>query len=235
MQNKAEAVKSLYSLELNEKEVAFIFLGYSGILLRTKELAIAIDPGRRSLGGPEVAALEHLNLLLFTHNHWDHYCNDVALQIIEQTGAHVIADVISSEELKESVPPNKITIGDPGSSEKLYKVEGHEVVALRGVHVGPTTKYLVNLGDMKVFHGADSGYWRHKNISAEITFVPTGTATTCSPEVALAMVVNLQPKLAVPIHGNKQDMKQFKVLMEKVLPDIDVIVPEKFRVVKVSI
>ncbi|MFX0212271.1 MAG: MBL fold metallo-hydrolase [Candidatus Hodarchaeota archaeon] len=235
VQNKIETVKSLYSLELADNEIAFIFLGYSGILLRSKNLAIAIDPGRRSLDQSEISAIKHLDLLFFTHNHWDHYCNDVALQIIKQTGAHVIADVISSEELKKSVPPNKITVGDSGSSEKSYKVEGHEIVALRGVHVGPTTKYLVNLGKIKVFHGADSGYWRHKGISAEIAFVPTGTATTCSPEVALAMVVNLQPKLAVPIHGNKQDMKQFKVLMDKVIPEIEVIVPEKFKLIKTSI
>ncbi|MFX0093821.1 MAG: hypothetical protein ACFFBD_18865 [Candidatus Hodarchaeota archaeon] len=45
-QSKVEAVKSLYFLELNDNEVAFIFLGYSGILLRAKSLSIAIDPGR---------------------------------------------------------------------------------------------------------------------------------------------------------------------------------------------
>lgn len=234
-QNKAEAVQSLYSLELNAGEAAFIFLGYSGVLLRTKELAIAIDPGRRSLGGPEVAAIEHLDLLFFTHNHWDHYSNEEAVQIINQTGTHVIADTISSEELKASIPANKLTIGDSGTSATTYTIDSHEIIALRGIHVGPITQYLANLGKIKVFHGGDSGYWRHKDVTADIAFVPTGTARTCSPEVALAMVVDLQPKLAVPIHGKKQVMQQFKDLMGKVLPDIDVIVPEKFKPVKITV
>ncbi|MHA2246815.1 MAG: MBL fold metallo-hydrolase [Candidatus Hodarchaeales archaeon] len=230
-QSKVEAVKLLYSLELNDNDFAFIFLGYSGILLRSKNLAIAIDPSR-FLSQPEVSAIEYLDLLFFTHAHWDHYKNKEALEIIKQTGAHVVADVLSSEELKESVPSNNITIVDTGSYEKPFKIEDHEVVALQGIHVGPIIQYLVNFGGIKVFHGGDSGYWRQKNISADIAFVPTGTAKTCSPAAALAMVMNLQPKITIPVHGNKQDIKQFEALMEKILPMTEVIIPKKFKVIK---
>jgi len=146
IQSKFEAVKSLYSLELSENDIAFIFLGYSGILLRSKTTAIAIDPSR-SLGQTEISAIEHLDLLLFTHNHWDHYINEEALLIIKSTGSHVIADKITSEELKTSVPSNMITIGDSGSFSQTYKIGNHEVVALRGIHVGPITQYLVILGN----------------------------------------------------------------------------------------
>ena len=125
-----------------------------------------------------------------------------------------------------------ITVGKSGTK---YVIEGHEVMILPGIHVGPIFQYLVNFEGIKIYHGGDSGYWRHKDISADITFVPTGTATTCSPAVALAMVMNLQPKFAVPIHGNKQDLKQFRVLMEKVLPEVEVIVPEKFKLVRISV
>ncbi|MFX1284836.1 MAG: MBL fold metallo-hydrolase [Promethearchaeota archaeon] len=234
VQSKVEAIKTLYSLGLDVNEFVFIFLGYSGVILRSKDITIAFDPSR-SLGKPEVSVLKQLDLLFFTHNHWDHYLNKEALEIIKQTGTHVVADILTSEELKASVPPNMITVADSGSSAKTYRVANLEIVALRGIHVGPITQYLVNLGGIKVFHGGDSGYWRHKDVSADITFVPTGTATTCSPAVALAMVMNLQPKITVPIHGNKQDIKQFKVLMEKVLPEIEVIVPERFKTTKFSI
>lgn len=182
-----------------------------------------------------MSVIEHLDLLLFTHNHWDHYKNKEALKIVKHTETHVIADPISSEELKESVPPNMITVGDSGTNATTYKVDNHEVIALRGIHVGPISQYIVNLGGIKVFHGGDSGYWRQKDISAEIAFVPVGTARTCSPAVALATVIDLQPKLAVPIHGRKQEMKKFKGLTEKVLPEVEVIIPEKFKLIKISI
>ncbi|MHA2249917.1 MAG: MBL fold metallo-hydrolase [Candidatus Kariarchaeaceae archaeon] len=223
--DKIEVINSLYSTDLNENEVIFIFLGYSGILLRSKDLVILFDPGK-GLSQTEIKALKHLDLLFFTHNHWDHFNKELALQIIDQTGAHVVADVISAEELKENIPHDQMTIGN--SFDKITQIENKEFVALQGIHVGPITQYLVTCGEAKVFHGGDSGFWRHKNKSADLAFVPVGTATTCSPEVALAMVVNLQAKLVVPIHGRKQEMIKFKKLVEKILPDTEVIVPEKF-------
>jgi hypothetical protein len=65
-QNKVEVVKSLYSVELNDYDFAFIFLGYSSILLRSKNLTIAIDPGK-SLTQLEVSVIKHFDLLFFTH------------------------------------------------------------------------------------------------------------------------------------------------------------------------
>ncbi|MFW9856539.1 MAG: hypothetical protein ACFFFG_15920 [Candidatus Thorarchaeota archaeon] len=38
-----------------------------------------------------------------------------------------------------------------------------------------------------------------------------------------------EPQLSIPIHGQKQEMKKFKTLLEKVLLEIDVILPEKFK------
>jgi len=233
-QSKADVVSSLFSLELGDNDSAFIFLGYSGVILRTKNVTIMIDPGK-SLDESHISALDHLDLLFFTHNHWDHYNHDKALQIIEKTQSHVVADIISSEELSTSVSPDILTRADSGSFAATYVVGGHEITALRGIHVGPITQYLIDLGTIKVFHAGDSGYWKHTDISADIAFVPVGTARTCSPEVALGMVVNVQPKLAVPMHGRKREMKQFQVLMSKVLPDIDVIIPEKFKLNRFTI
>ena len=233
-QSKADVVNSLFSLELGDNDSAFICLGYSGVILRTKNVTIMVDPGI-SLDESHISALNHLDLLFFTHKHWDHYNHDKALQIIEKTQSHVVADIISSEELSASVPPDRLTRADSGSFAATYLVGGHEIVALRGIHAGPITQYLIDLGTIKVFHAGDSGYWKHTDISADIAFVPVGTARTCSPEVALGMVVNVQPKLAVPMHGKKREMKQFQVLMSKVLPDIDVIVPEKFKLNRFTI
>lgn len=233
-QDLAKAIQSLFSLELNDKDAAFLYLGYSGIILRLKTFVMVFDPGK-SLGSSEIPNIEYLNLLLFTHNHWDHFHEEKALLIIKQTGTHVVADIVTSEALKSQLPPERLTIGDPGSSQKAFQIADCEVVALRGVHVGPISQYLVKLEGMKIFHGGDSGYWRHPNVFADIAFVPTGTARTCSPAVALATVMDLQPKLTVPIHGKKQDLKKFMDLAAKVLPDTEVIVPERFKPIKVRI
>jgi L-ascorbate metabolism protein UlaG (beta-lactamase superfamily) len=229
--NKADAIKTFYSIELLDNDNVFIYLGYSGILLRTNKYSIAIDPGK-SLSQPEISVMEHLDFLLFTHDHWDHYNHKIALEIIKQTGAHVIADVVSSEDLKVDVISDKLTVGKSGTNSTTYRISDFEVIALRGVHVGPISQYLIDLGGIKVFHGGDSGYWRQIGLNADMMFVPVGTARTCSPAVALASVIDYHPKVAIPMHGKKQEMKKFKHLMEKILPEVEAIIPEKFKPVK---
>ncbi len=234
VENKVEAIKSLFSLELKNDEFAFLFLGYSGILLRSEDLTIAIDPGK-SLTHTEASAIKHLDLLLFTHSHWDHFKIDHALEIFEQTRPQTVADIASYEELKAHIPPNMLTKADPAPKCATHQLDETEVTALQGIHVGPITQYLINLGGTRIFHGGDSGYWRHKNISADLAFVPVGTAKTCSPAAALATIMDLSPRLAVPIHGRRREMKQFKDIMEKVCPEVEVVVPEKNKPTRLSV
>jgi L-ascorbate metabolism protein UlaG (beta-lactamase superfamily) len=157
------------------------------------------------------------------------------LNIFEKTGAHVIAEGTTAEKLRDNLPQDKLTVGDSGTLATMYDVEGYEVVALRGIHVGPISQYLINLGEIRIFHGGDSGYWRHDEQSADIAFVPTGTARTCAPGVALATVNDLQPKVVVGMHGNNLLMRQFKALLENVSSDIVIIIPKRFELNKVLI
>lgn len=234
VRNKVEAIKSLFSLELKENELAFLFLGYSGILVRSDDVTIAIDAGK-SLTDMEVSAIEHLDLLLFTHNHWDHFKKDHALEIFRQTRPHTVADIVSSEELKGHIPPNLLTTANPALKTATYQINDTAVTALQGIHVGPITQYLINLGRIKIFHGGDSGYWRQKDTSADLAFVPVGTAKTCSPATALATIMDLSPRIAVPIHGRRQEMRQFENMMEKVRPEVEVIIPEKSEPTRLSV
>jgi L-ascorbate metabolism protein UlaG (beta-lactamase superfamily) len=147
--NKVEAIKSLFFLKLKNNDLAFLFLGYSGILLRSEDLTIAIDPGK-SLTHTEVSEIKHLDFLLFTHNHWDHYKKDYASEILKQTQPHTVADIITYEELKANVPPNMLTKADPRSKSATYHFDETEITALQGIHVGPITQYLINLRGIKV-------------------------------------------------------------------------------------
>lgn len=65
-------IRALYELDLEASEIAFLFLGYSGIILRIPEFAIAFDLGK-SLNQEGAQAIPNLGLLFFTHTHWDHF------------------------------------------------------------------------------------------------------------------------------------------------------------------
>jgi len=128
-----------------------------------------------------------------------------------------------------------LTKADLASKSATHQIDETEVTALQGIHVDPITQYLINLGRIKIFHGGDSGYRRQKDTPADLAFVPVGTAKTCSPAAALATIMDLSPRLAVPIHGRRREMKQFEDIMEKVCPEVEVIVPEKNKPTRLSV
>jgi mRNA degradation ribonuclease J1/J2 len=47
--------------------------------------------------------------------------------------------------------------------------------------------------------------------------------------------MELSPKIAVPIHGRRQEMKQFENIVKNVQPEVEVIIPEKFEPIKISV
>jgi len=128
-----------------------------------------------------------------------------------------------------------LTKADLASKSATHQIDETEVTALQGIHVDPITQYLINLGRIKIFHGGDSGYRRQKDTPADLAFVPVGTTTTCSPAAALATIMDLQPKIAIPIHGRRAEMKQFKSIMEKVRPEVAVIIPEKLKPIRLMV
>lgn len=222
-------------MELGNRDVAFMFLGYAGVLLRTSRGSIAIDVADL-LSAREIAAVENLDLLLFTHVHGDHYKANKALRILKKTDAHIIADVRVAEDLKNKVPEDRLTLGDPGRLSNTYKISDFKVDVIFGLHAGPLNIYRVKLGNLSVFHAGDSSYIRVSNFPSPIAFLPTGAPShTCAPEVALAMALDLNPKIAVATHGTKEQMIKFKQLVERDLPETAVVIPRKFEAKKLTL
>lgn len=59
--------------------MVFMYLGYSGLVLRMADGTVAMDVSNL-LKGEEIEALEDLDLL-FTHNHWNHYEPETTVNI----------------------------------------------------------------------------------------------------------------------------------------------------------
>jgi len=135
--DKADEVRKLYASSLNRDEVAFMYLGYSGVIMRTSNRAIVIDPANL-LEDEEVKALERVDLLLFTHSHGDHYDSRVALSIFKATGAPILAEPLVAGDLKGKMPSDKLTSSRPGET---YAFDGITVSIVKGVHRGPINLY----------------------------------------------------------------------------------------------
>ncbi|MGY5874591.1 MAG: MBL fold metallo-hydrolase [Candidatus Thorarchaeota archaeon] len=232
--DQIDAIRDLYKLSFDKNEFAFVFLDYSGIVFRSAHGNVCFDPGLM-LEKKAINEIKELDLVFFTHSHWDHFDLSVARSLVEATETHVIAEEMVFEELVGKIPEDRLTLGDPRKLNKTHQIEGYEVTCIRGTHSRPLTQFKVDLGGLRVFHPGDSGFMSNSK-RVDVAFLPTGSPSpTCSPHVALAMAIDIRPKVVVATHGKEKQMIQFKELMERDLPKTNVIIPEIHKVIPSSI
>lgn len=233
----SESVSGLYSAKLDKNEFAFIYLGYAGILLRSKTSAIAFDPANYL--SKVKSKLASLDFITYSHSHYDHYTLPDAVSLFKATNAHILSEFSMVEELRSKIPSEMITSGPETfrtvRDERVIDFEGAQFKMHRGVHPRSIIQFRVKLGKLKIFHGADSGYWPIGKKKVDIAFLPTGSPSpTCAPGVGLAMAMDIKPKFTVAIHGSEKQCKKFKALVEHEIPDTTVIIPKVNELIKLN-
>ncbi len=231
-QNKAGLIREFSLLPLERDEIAFLYFGYAGVILRLEDKVVAFDVANL-LGNSEIAALNRLDLLAFTHSHSDHYNRARARRILKETDAHIVAQKQVVEDLKGEATLERLVVAE---HKKPVRVGDFDVIAIDGVHPRPISIYRIKRGRFSLFHGGDSGYCPVKDYPVQLAFLPTGfPSPSCSPESALKFSVDLKPSVAVAMHGRLAQMNKFKTLLKKELPDTTVIIPEKNKTETVQI
>jgi L-ascorbate metabolism protein UlaG (beta-lactamase superfamily) len=207
-----------------DNEVTFIFLGYSGVIIKTPKGMIIVDPADL-LNVAELNALKSggLGLVLFTHGHGDHFNANVALEIFKATGAPLVAEASVARSLMAKIPSAKLTSAVPG---KTYTVGEFTVNAIKGTHVGPICLFQIKVGGLSIFHGGDSDYVPVKDYPSDLAFIPTGDPSpTASPEAAFKTAADLKPSVIVAVHGSTAESKEFERKIKEKMPDSTVIIP----------
>lgn len=227
-------IKELFTLPIDKNEIAFMYFGYSGILFRTKDKAIAIDICKICIDSDDqIKALENLDLQLNTHTHRDHFDVETTSKIFKVSGAEIIADPQVAKELEKEIPTDKLKAL---TSDKKLSIEGLEISAVSGVHPGSITLFKMKWPDFSIFHGGDSGYIPLKDYPADLAFLPTGAPSpSCSPENALKMSLDVRPKVIVTMHGNQDQMQKFKTIALKEMPDLNVVIPKIKKPLKIAL
>ncbi|MFW9916753.1 MAG: MBL fold metallo-hydrolase [Candidatus Thorarchaeota archaeon] len=226
-------LQEFYSLPLEENEIAFIYFGFAGILLKSKDRTLALDLGKMCLKYEEIDGLEHLDIQLYSHTHWDHWDPDVSRRILEVTGAKIVAEPEVAQEMINDALDDVLTAAKPG---EVLVINDLEISPVTGVHPRPITLFRVKWDGISVFHGADSGPVPLEHVPADIAFLPTGTPSpTCSPQNALKMAIDLKSKIIVTMHGTKTQVEKLKKLMEKEKPDTTVVTPAICELVRIKL
>ena len=229
-EEKVEAIRQLYALPLETDEIAFIYANYSTIILRFPNSTIGVD-----LGGyfKQVKALESLDMLCLTHHHRDHFDVKTTQAIFKETSADIVVEPDLAQQLEGKIPKEKLHSAHPNKTLTMGKFE---VMGVVGLHFGPITLFHIKHGNVDIFHAGDSGYISLKDYPATIAFLPCGSPSpSCSPNQALQMALDIKPRIAVGVHGNKKERELFSKLVAKNLPDTRVVIPKPYNPVKLEL
>lgn len=172
------------------KNVDIYWLGQAAFRLKGKDATVIIDPFDPDFTGLKLPKDLTADLVLKTHDHKDH--------------SNVSA--VSGE---------KIVISGPGE----YEIKG---VAVTGVSVyhdkkngeerGRNTIYNVQIDGLNVVHLGDLGHTLSEEHvaqvgSTDILLIPVGSVYTIDAKDASEVVVQLEPKIIIPMHYKLPGLK----------------------------
>jgi L-ascorbate metabolism protein UlaG (beta-lactamase superfamily) len=236
MENKeilSDSIEDIMMMSLQKNELAFIYFGWAGIILRTKEKILAFDIGQKCLKKDQFNQIDNLDIQFYSHTHWDHFHLDVTMQLFHQTEAKIVAEPQVYDELIQKVDRESLFKGIPG---KQLNIDNFTIDTVVGIHPRPISLFRVQWNGFSIFHGADSGYVSLNHIPAQLSFIPTGTPSpSCSPENGLKMALDTKSRFIVAMHGTKKQKEKFKTLVLRKLPDTQVIIPEEGKIIKLAI
>ncbi|MBN2436392.1 MAG: MBL fold metallo-hydrolase [Spirochaetes bacterium] len=226
----AHPLDDFFSQQVNSGSILYSRLSEnsSSLLIRTSENIILIDPGFLIPADIDLIVKHGCDILIYSHDHGDHFQIDTASAIFEKTAPTVIVEPAMMPALKDTIDHNKLISAEAG---KNIQIGGITIVPVTGYHVGPITIFRIETDSLSLFFGADSGHVALNGLTADIAFVPTGGASpTCSPEEAAKFVEELNPSAVVPMHGRPDQEQALKDLVAKDDPSRSVIISKMYDI-----
>ena len=201
-------------------DIGIIWTGHAGFKITYESKKIYIDPYKLS---KEHENVSDADIVLITHNHFDHLSIEDLKNIVNETTVIVSAQECLSQLKSLSV---KESIGiDPRNSVKVsdLKIEAvHAYNVDKEFHPKNDKKigFIVEFGNDRLYHIGDSDIIPEmKDTNSNIALVPvSGTYVMTAEEASKAINELINPKIAIPMHygtivGNKEDAIRFSELV----------------------
>ena len=218
-----------------KNSILFVWLNnYAGILLKTPSKTLAIDPV-----DIKPKALQNVDVILITHEHYDHLDQRLITEIQKSTNCTIIADATSTKKLQLAIPNDKLTEIKPGDEIKIGEVS---VKAEKSNHnaQAPVTYIITSEDQVKVYHTADSLPFPElaklgQKENFDMVFCAVGIAPGASPESGFEIARLTKPQIAVPYHtATAASQREFAELLKLELPRTACLIPEQNKIYQVS-
>jgi len=203
--------------------------------------AILIDPWftNNPLSPISVDAVDKADMILVTHDHFDHCADVVALS--QKTGAIVVGfpETVGKFKTGQALPEGNVVSGGMGMNiGGTVTIDGIQVTMTQAFHSsesGSPCGYIVTLEDgMKIYHAGDTGIFESMKTlgdlyAIDVALLPIGSCFTMDPYQAAWALKLLRPKKAIPMHYKTfpllvQTADDFVTQARELAPDVEVVV-----------
>jgi len=153
-------------------------IGNTGFRITTPSATILIDafygaiPGIASAPAFGQGSVPKADVILVTHNHWDHFQAADVAAAARRTGAKVVGPGAVAQALRGAVAPEALLKLEPPAARKGFalseKVElpGATLTAFRTFHAMGHNSYLVETPGFRFFHDGDNEDTRRVDAAA---------------------------------------------------------------------
>ena len=201
------------------------WLGHSGFLIKNSSV-IYIDPYNIKDG------LEKADIILITHNHYDH-CSVADIQKIIKEGTKIILTPDSQSKITRFETPIQMELIEPGQELTFGELKISAIPAYNiDKHFHPKDEqgvgYIIKNNGIIIYHAGDTDFipemqklTGYKQPDKEfIALLPVGGRFTMTFEEAVEAAKLIKPSLAIPMHwgsivGTENDADEFVEMCKK--------------------
>lgn len=179
-----------------------------------KDLVLYIDPYKVS------ADAETADLVLITHNHYDH-CSPGDVSRVSDNNT-IIVTVADCQSKLSNLNVKNITLVEPGNK---LEVKGLKVEVVPAYNTDKPfhpqdnkwVGFIIGIDGKRIYHTGDSDFIPEmkKLKDIDVALMPVSGKYVMTALEAVAACQHIKPKLAIPMHygsivGSEQDAKSFK-------------------------
>jgi L-ascorbate metabolism protein UlaG (beta-lactamase superfamily) len=201
-------------------KIGITWTGHAGFKILYGNKKMYIDPYKLT---KKYENIFDADIVLITHNHFDHLSIEDLKNIINERTV-----IVSAQECLSQLKPLKVkeSIGiDPRSNVRVDDLAVEAVPAYnvnKEFHPKNDKKigFIIEFGNDRIYHTGDSDLIPEmKDTNPTIVLIPvSGTYVMTAEEASKAVNEMINPKIAIPMHygtivGNKEDAVRFSELV----------------------